>query len=66
MQTGESGRSWFRQLVDLADAIQAAGYDVERKQFLLPTAPSELGAYECTVKLHKDVVVTVKFEVVAE
>ena len=67
-KAGESGKIFGSvNSIQLADAIQAAGYDVERKQIsLADDTIKELGAYECTVKLHKDVVVTVKFEVVAE
>ena len=67
-KAGESGKIFGSvNSIQLADAIQAAGYDVERKQIsLADDTIKELGAYECTVKLHKDVVITVKFEVVAE
>ena len=67
-KAGESGKIFGSvNSIQLADALQAAGYDVERKQIsLADDTIKELGAYECTVKLHKDVVVTVKFEVVAE
>ena len=67
-KAGESGKIFGSvNSIQLADAIQAAGYDVDRKQIsLADDTIKELGAYECTVKLHKDVTVTVKFEVVAE
>ena len=67
-KAGESGKIFGSvNSIQLADAMQAAGYDVERKQIsLADDTIKDLGAYECTVKLHKDVVVTVKFEVVAE
>ena len=67
-KAGESGKIFGSvNSIQLADAIQAAGYDVERKQIhLSDDAIKELGAYEATLKLHKDVTVTVKFEVVAE
>lgn len=67
-KAGESGKIFGSvNSIQLADAIQTAGFDVERKQIsLADDTIKDLGAYECTVKLHKDVVVTVKFEVVAE
>jgi large subunit ribosomal protein L9 len=67
-KAGESGKIFGSvNTIQLADAIQAAGYDVERKQIsLAEDTIKELGSYEATVKLHKDVVVTVKFDVVAE
>ena len=67
-KAGESGKIFGSvNTIQLADAIQAAGYDVERKQIsLAEDTIKELGSYEATVKLHKGVVVTVKFDVLAE
>jgi len=67
-KAGESGKIFGSvNTIQLADAIQAAGYDVERKQIsLAEDTIKELGSYKATIKLHKDVVVTVKFDVVAE
>ena len=67
-KAGESGKIFGSvNSIQLADAIQGAGYDIERKQIhLADDTIKELGAYECTVKLHKEVTVTVKFDVVAE
>ena len=66
-KAGESGKIFGSvNSIQLADAIQG-GYDIDRKQiFLADDTNEELGAYEATIKLHKEVVVTVKFEVVAE
>ena len=67
-KAGESGKIFGSvNSIQLADAIQGAGYDIERKQIsLADDTIKELGSYEATVKLHKEVIVTVKFEVVAE
>lgn len=67
-KAGESGKIFGSvNSIQLADAIQAAGYDIERKQIhLSDDTIKELGAYEATLKLHKEVIVTVRFEVVAE
>jgi large subunit ribosomal protein L9 len=67
-KAGESGKIFGSvNTIQLADAIQAAGYDVERKQISMAADHiKELGSYEATVKLHKEVQVTVKFDVVAE
>ena len=67
-KAGESGKIFGSvNSIQLAEAIQAAGYDVERKQIKLSNeAIKELGSYEATVKVHKDAIATVKFEVVAE
>ena len=67
-KAGESGKIFGSvNSIQLAEAIQTAGYDVERKQIKLSSdAIKELGSYEATVKVYKDAVATVKFEVVAE
>ena len=67
-KAGESGKIFGSvNAIQLADAIQAAGYDVERKHIsLADDSIKELGSYEATIKLHKEVVVTVNFDVVAE
>ncbi len=67
-KAGESGKIFGSvNSIQLADAIQGEGYDIERKQIhLADDTIKELGSYEATVKLHKEVTVTVKFEVVAE
>ena len=67
-KAGESGKIFGSvNSIQLADAIQSAGYDIERKQIqLADDTIKELGSYEAIVKLHKEVTITVKFEVVAE
>ena len=67
-KAGESGKIFGSvNNLQLAEAIQAAGYDVERKQITLSgDTIKELGSYEAKVKVHKDVFATVKFDVVAE
>ena len=67
-KAGESGKIFGSvNSIQLADAIQGAGYDIERKQIhLADDTIKELGSYEAIVKLHKEVTVTVKFDVVAE
>ncbi len=67
-KAGESGKIFGSvNNIQLAEAIQAAGYDVERKQITLSNDTiKELGSYEAKVKVYKDVFATVKFDVVAE
>ena len=52
----------------MADALVAAGFDVDRKNITLVGEPliKQVGAYEALVKCYKDIKATVKFEVVAE
>ncbi len=67
-KAGENGKIFGSvNSIQLADAIQGAGYDIDRKQIhLSDDTIKEIGAYEATIKLHKEVSVTVKFEVIAE
>ena len=67
-KAGENGKIFGSvNSIQLADAIQGAGYDIDRKQIhLSDDIIKELGDYEATTKLHKEVSVTVKFEVIAE
>ena len=67
-KAGESGKIFGSvNNIQLAEAIQAAGYDVDRKQIKFSNESiKELGSYEATVKVYKDAVATVKFEVIAE
>ena len=52
---------------DVADAMTAAGNDLEKSEVLLPEGPLRaVGEYEIELKLHSDVHVTVKLAVVAE
>jgi large subunit ribosomal protein L9 len=67
-KAGESGKIFGSvNSIQLAEAIQNAGYDVDRKQIKLSNETiKELGSYEATVKVYKGSVATVNFEVVAE
>jgi large subunit ribosomal protein L9 len=52
---------------DLADAINAQGVHVEKREIQLPTGPlRQLGEYEINLQLHSDVKATVKVNVNAE
>ncbi len=53
--------------IQIAEALQKAGYDVERKNISIKEDQvKEIGKYVATVKLHREVKVEVNFEVVAE
>jgi len=53
--------------IQLADAISAKGFEIDRKNISLKEDTiKSIGSYEATVKLHKEVTVTLPFEVVAE
>ena len=53
--------------IQLAEAINKKGFEIDRKQIILPEdSIKEVGNYTAKIKLHKEVVVEVEFEVVAE
>ncbi len=53
--------------IQLAEAINKKGFEIDRKQIKLPSdSIKEAGTYTAEVKLYKDVVVKIEFEVVGE
>ncbi len=53
--------------IQLAEAINKKGFEIDRKQIILPEDHiKEVGTYTAKVKLHKEVVIEIEFEVVAE
>ena len=67
-KAGESGKIFGSvNNIQVAEALAAAGYEVERKSIDLGTDTiRDLGSYTAKVKLHKEVVAEIAFEVVAE
>lgn len=67
-KAGENGKIFGSVTnLQLADAIEKLGYSIERKNIKIVNEPiKEIGTFEATVKFHKDVVSTIKFEVVGE
>jgi len=51
---------------ELADLINAEGYDVARRNILLDAPIKEVGEHEFRVRLHPDVVATIKLAIEAE
>jgi large subunit ribosomal protein L9 len=51
---------------DIADALAAKGFELDRRKLQLPDAIKRTGEYEVPVKLHRDVTVNLKVRVVAE
>jgi large subunit ribosomal protein L9 len=51
---------------DIADALAAKGFDVDRRKIQLHEPIKKIGEVEVPVKLHRDVVVKLKVKVVAE
>ncbi|MCH5248105.1 MAG: 50S ribosomal protein L9 [Muribaculaceae bacterium] len=52
--------------IQIAEALQKAGFNIDRKIIVLKNPVKEVGEYVAQVNLHKDVTVDVPFEVVAE
>lgn len=52
--------------IQIADAFEKAGFAVDRKLIVLKEPVKEVGSYKATLKLHKEVVVEVAFDVVSE
>jgi large subunit ribosomal protein L9 len=51
--------------IDIAEALEKAGYAIERK-FITSGTIKRLGKYNATVRLHRDVVVELPYEIAAE
>lgn len=52
--------------IQIAEALEKLGHNVDRKIIVVKNAVKELGKYEAVVNLHKEVSVVIPFEVVAE
>ena len=51
---------------DIAEALAAKGFDIERRKLQLPDPIKRIGDVDVPVKLHRDVTASVKVRVVAE
>jgi large subunit ribosomal protein L9 len=51
---------------DIADALTAKGFEIDRRKLTLAEPIKKLGEYDVPLRLHRDVVVPVKVKVVAE
>jgi len=51
---------------DVAAALTAKGFEVDRRKLQLTDPIKKLGEYQVPLKLHRDVVATIKVRVVAE
>lgn len=52
--------------IQIAEALEKLGFNIDRKVILLKEAIKEVGQYKATVKLHKEVLVEIPFEVISE
>jgi len=67
-KVGEKGKIFGSvNTIQLSEALKAEGLDVDRKSLKIKEEPiREVGTYEATANLHKDVKATFSFEVVGE
>ena len=67
-KAGENGKIFGSvTTIQIADALQKAGYAVERKNIeITEETIKQLGTYTAKVRLYKEVAATLSFEVVAE
>ncbi|GAB6008089.1 50S ribosomal protein L9 [Dysgonomonas reticulitermitis] len=52
--------------IQIAEALEKLGYNVDRKVIIIKDAVKEVGSYKAIAKLHKEVSVEIPFEVVSE
>jgi ribosomal protein L9 len=52
--------------IQVSEAFEKAGLEVDRKVIVIKDAVKEVGSYTAIIKLHREVSVSVPFEVVAE
>lgn len=51
----------------LAEAINSKGFEIDRKQIMIAEdSVKEIGSYTAKIKLHKEVIIELPFEVVSE
>ena len=68
-KVGEAGTKIFGSVnnIQIADSINALGHNVDKKNIkILGSQIKEVGTYQAEIRLHKDVTVSISFEVVAE
>lgn len=67
-KVGEKGKIFGSvNTVQLSEALRAEGIEIDRKSLKIKEEPiREIGTYEATANLHKDVKTTFSFEVVGE
>ena len=66
-KAGESGKIFGAiTALQIADALKAKGFDIDRKKVHLKEIPKQLGTYNVTLDLHKEVKHEIQVKVVAE
>ncbi|GMO33388.1 MAG: 50S ribosomal protein L9 [Candidatus Azobacteroides pseudotrichonymphae] len=52
--------------IQIADELAKKGVQIERKLISIKEHIKEIGSYKATLRLHKDIVIDIPFEVIAE
>jgi large subunit ribosomal protein L9 len=66
-KAGESGKIFGAvTALQIADALKAKGFDIDRKKVHLREVPKQIGTYTANLDLHKEVKHEIKVKVVAE
>ncbi|MFT6843923.1 MAG: large subunit ribosomal protein L9 [Flavobacteriales bacterium] len=67
-KVGENGKIFGSvNTIQIADALKAAGHAIERKAINMKgDAIKQIGTYEATVRVHKEIEVNINFEVIEE
>ena len=66
-KAGESGKIFGAvTALQIADALKAKGFDIDRKKVHLKEIPKQIGTYIANLDLHKEVKHEIKVKVVAE
>lgn len=52
--------------IQISEALEKLGHNIDRKLIVIKDSVKEVGSYKATIKLHKEVIVEVPFEVVSE
>src|SRR5688572_22799412 len=66
-KAGETGKIFGAvTAIQIADALKAKGFDIDRKRVLLKEQPKQLGTYKVNLDLHKEVKHEITVNVVGE
>ena len=66
-KAGETGKIFGAvTAIQIADALKAKGFDIDRKKVILKETPKQLGTYKVTLDLHKEVKHEITVNVVSE
>lgn len=66
-KAGESGKIFGAvTALQIAEALKAKGFDIDRKRVIMKETPKQLGTYHVNLDLHKEVKHEIKVNVVSE